>query len=102
MKELVGELRDEGDKGAGWRAREKKNEEERRKKRSQREREKENRKGLFNEKRERSVIKIKNLASSYSMQLKIAAYCSSKTKIFSYTFTAVEPFLYFSEVKIAI
>ena len=24
MKELVGELKDEGDKGAGWRAREKK------------------------------------------------------------------------------
>ena len=57
---------------------------------------------MFNERRERSVIKIKNLASSYSMQLKIAAYCSSKTKIFSYTFTTVEPFLYFSEVKIAI
>ena len=40
MRELVDELRDEGDKGAGRRAREKKKiEEERKKKRSQRERE---------------------------------------------------------------
>ena len=29
-------------------------------------------------------------------------YCSSENKIFSYTSTAVEPFLYFGEVKIAI
>ena len=36
MRELAGELRDEGDKGAGRRARDKKKiEEERRKKRSQ-------------------------------------------------------------------
>ena len=42
------------------------------------------------------------LASSYSTQPKIAAYCSSKAKIFSYAFTIVEQFLYFGEVKIAI
>ena len=42
------------------------------------------------------------LTSSYSTQLKIATYCSSKAKIFSYTFTTIEPFLYFSETKIAI
>ena len=55
MRELANELRDEGDEGAGRRAREKKKiEEERRKKRSQRERK--NRKCLFNERRERSLI----------------------------------------------
>ena len=73
-----------------------------RKKEKRREaREKENRKYLFNERR---VIKKKkkNLASSYSTQPKIIAHCSSKTKIFSYTFTTVEPFLYFSKTKIAI
>ena len=42
------------------------------------------------------------LASSYSTQPKIAAYCSSKAKIFSYAFTIVEQFLYFGEAKIAI
>ena len=42
------------------------------------------------------------LTSSYSTQLKIATYCSSKAKIFSYTFTTIEPFLYFSETRIAI
>ena len=42
------------------------------------------------------------LASSYSTQPKIAAYCSSKAKFFSYAFTIVEQFLYFNEAKIAI
>ena len=36
------------------------------------------------------------------MQPKIVAYCSSKAKIFSYTFTIVEQFLYFGETKIEI
>ena len=101
MRELAGKLRDEGDEGAREKKKNLRKKEERREA-GEREREKENRKCMFNERRERSVIKIKNLASSYSMQLKIAAYCSSKTKIFSYTLTTVEPFLYFSEVKIAI
>ena len=59
---------------------------------------------LFNERRERSVIIFFFffLASSYSTQLKIAAYCSSEAKIISYTSTAVEPFLYFGETKTAI
>jgi len=56
IRELAGELRDEGDEGAGQRVREKKKmlrkKEERRK---VGEREKENRKCLFNERRERSV-----------------------------------------------
>ena len=42
------------------------------------------------------------LASSYSMQPKIAAYCSSKAKIFRYNFTAVKLFLYFDRGKIVI
>ena len=42
------------------------------------------------------------LASSYSTQPKIAAYCNSKAKIFSHAFTIVEQFLYFGEAKIAI
>ena len=59
MRELTGELRDEGDEGAGRRAREKKKiVEERRKKRNRRERQKENMKCLFDERRERSVIYI--------------------------------------------
>ena len=35
------------------------------------------------------------------MQQEITAYCSSEAKNFSYTFTAVEPFLYFGETKVA-
>ena len=60
MRELAGELRDEGDEGVGRRAREKKKiDEERREKRSQREREREReRKGndYLMRKGERSVI----------------------------------------------
>ena len=53
--EINGEWRDEG---AGQRAREeKKFEEKRRKKKSRRERERENRKCIFNERRERGLIK---------------------------------------------
>ena len=36
------------------------------------------------------------------MQQEITAYCSSEAKNFSYTFTAVEPFLFFDETKIVI
>ena len=72
MRELAGELRDEG----GQRAREKKKfEEERRKKRSRRERERKG-KEYFNEKGERSVIKKKKLVLSYSAHLKIDVHCS--------------------------
>ena len=42
------------------------------------------------------------LASSYSMQPKVAAYYNSEGKIFRYTFTIVEHFLYFGGAKIAI
>ena len=42
------------------------------------------------------------LASSYSMQPKMVAYCSSEAKIFNYAFTNVKQFLYFDEAKIAI
>ena len=42
------------------------------------------------------------LASSYSMQPKVAVYYNSESKIFSYTFTIVEHFLYFGETEIAI
>ena len=52
IRELAGELRDEGDEGVGRRAREKKMEEERRKKRSQREREKIGNVYLMREERE--------------------------------------------------
>ena len=61
MRELVDELRDEGDEGVSWRAREKKKFEEERRKKRERERERERRKCLFNERRERSVIKIKKI-----------------------------------------
>ena len=53
MRELTGELRDEGDEGAGRRAREKKKIEEERRETGERERKKI---CLFNERRERSVI----------------------------------------------
>ena len=53
MRELVDELRDEGDEGAGRRAREKKKiKEERKKKRSQRERERKGNVYLMREERE--------------------------------------------------
>ena len=55
IRELAGELRDEGDEGVGRRAREKKNG-GRKKKEKKPERERENRKCLFNERGERSVI----------------------------------------------
>ena len=73
--------------GVGRRAREKKNfEEERRKKRSwrerERERERERRKCLFNERRERSVIKKKkNLPLSYSAYLKIDVHCREEINL---------------------
>ena len=73
-------------------------EEERRKKRNRRERER--MKCLFNERRERSFFFVLFfLASSYSMQSKIAAHCNSKAKIFSYIFIIVEPFLYLVKLK---
>ena len=56
MRELVGELRDEGDKGAGRRAREKKKLRKKEERSEAGERERENRKCLFNERGERSVI----------------------------------------------
>ena len=91
----VGKLRDDGDEGAGRRAREKKKKKLRRKKEERRE--------AGEREGERSVIKNTFfLASSYSMQPKIAANYSSKVKIFSYAFTIVEQFLYFGEAKIAI
>ena len=89
MRELAGELRDEGDEGAGRRAREKKKiEEERRKKRSRRERE--NRKCLFNKRRERSVIKknIFFLPLSYNAHLKLDVHYSCGAKIFRFSSTA--------------
>ena len=91
----VGKLRDDGDEGAGRRAREKKKKKLRRKKEERRE--------AGEREGERSVIKNTFfLASSYSMQPKIAANYSSKVKIFSYAFTIVEQFLYFGEAKLAI
>ena len=52
------------------------------------------------------LVGIKNyyfcLVSSYSTQPKVAVYYSSEAKIFSYTFTIVKHFLYFSETKITI
>ena len=91
----VGKLRDDGDEGAGRRAREKKKKNLRRKKEERRE--------AGEREGERSVIKNTFfLASSYSMQPKIAANYSSKVKIFSYAFTIVEQFLYFGEAKIVI
>ena len=90
----VGKLRDDGDEGAGRRAREKK---------KILRRKKEERREAGEREGERSVIKNTFfLASSYSMQPKIAANYSSKVKIFSYAFTIVEQFLYFGEAKIAI
>ena len=56
MRELVSELRDEGDEGAGWQAREKKNLRNIEERREAGEREREKRKCLFNERREKSVI----------------------------------------------
>ena len=56
MRELVGELRDEGDKGAGRRAREKKKLRKKEERSEAGERERENRTCLFNERGERSVI----------------------------------------------
>ena len=56
IRELAGELRDEGDEGVGRRAREKKKWRKKEKRREARERERENRKCLFNERGERSVI----------------------------------------------
>ena len=56
MRELVGELRDEGDKGAGRRVREKKKLRKKEERSEAGERERENRKCLFNERGERSVI----------------------------------------------
>ena len=83
MRELAGEL-------------------ERKKKKKLR-RKKEERREAGEREGERSVIKNTFfLASSYSMQPKIAANYSSKVKIFSYAFTIVEQFLYFGEAKIAI
>ena len=83
MRELAGEL-------------------ERKKKKKLR-RKKEERREAGERERETSVIKNTFfLASSYSMQPKIAANYSSKVKIFSYAFTIVEQFLYFGEAKIAI
>ena len=56
MRELVDELRDEGDEGAGRRAREKKKiKEERKKKRSQRERERERKGNVYLMREEREV-----------------------------------------------
>ena len=52
--------------------------------------------------KKKKYIYIYFLASSYSTQPKIAAYCNSKAKIFSHAFTIVEQFLYFGEAKIAI
>ena len=80
VRELAGELRDEGDEG-GQRAREeKKMEEERTKKRSQREREREKKgKEYFNERGERSVIKniyIYILVLNYNAHLKINVHFS--------------------------
>ena len=56
MRELTGELREEGDEGAGRRAREKKKNCRRKKREEKPEREKEYMKCLFNERIERSVI----------------------------------------------
>ena len=63
-------------------------EEERRKKRSQRERE--NRKCLFNERGERSVINFYffYLPLSYSARIKIDVQCICEAKIFRFSFTA--------------
>ena len=56
MRELTGELREEGDEGAGRRAREKKKiKEERKKKRSQRERERERKGNVYLMREEREV-----------------------------------------------
>ena len=86
VRELAGELRDEGDEG-GQRAREKKKifEEERRKKRSWREREKKG-KEYFNERGERSVIK-KNIYD---------VHCNSKLKkIYIYIYIYIFIYIYF-------
>ena len=70
----------------------------RRKKEERRETgEREKRKCFFNERKEKSVIKkiyIYILTSSYNTQQKIAAYCSSKVKIFSHAFIIVEQFFF--------
>ena len=75
VRELAGELRDEGDEG-GRRAREKKK--ILRKKEERREARERERKGkeYFNERGERSVIKKKKLALSYNAHLKIDVHYS--------------------------
>ena len=67
-------------------------------------RKKRNRKRIKQRKRRNIILILVGffLASNYSTQPKVAAYYSSEAKIFSYTFTIVENFLYFGETKIAI
>ena len=89
IRELAGELRDEGDEGVGRRAREKKNG-GRKKKEKKPERERENRKCLFNERGERSVINFYffYLPLSYNARIKIDVQCICEAKIFRFSFTA--------------